>query len=72
VKFPVCIFAIARVGRTIVVGSFADGVLAAPPPEAPAVFVTDAAAELATFTTREIALPLAPAAIAVVLVHVTV
>jgi hypothetical protein len=72
VNVPVCVFAIASVGLSTVVGSVAVGVLAAPPPLTLAEFVTDAAAAAATFTVRVIALPLAAAAIAVVLVQLAV
>jgi hypothetical protein len=72
VKLPVCVFEIARIELTIVVGSFATGVFAAPPPLAVALFVRLAGALGATLTTRAIGLPAAPAAIAVVLVHVTI
>jgi hypothetical protein len=71
VKLPVCVFVIASTGATIVVGSLADGVFAAPPPDAPAVFVTLAGAVGATLTVSAIALPAAPAPIATALVHVT-
>jgi hypothetical protein len=71
VKLPVCDFAIASTGVTIVVGSVAVGVLAAPPPDAFAEFVTEAAAPAATCTERAIGLPLPPTAIAAALVQVT-
>ena len=70
-KLPVCDFAIASTGRTIVVGSFATGEFGAPPPEALALFVSDGGALGDTFTLRVMGLPLAPAAMTVVLVHVT-
>jgi hypothetical protein len=72
VKLPVCDFAIASTGRTIVVGSVATGVLVAPPPEAFAPFVTVAGALASTLTVSEIGLPALLAAMLVVLVHVTV
>jgi hypothetical protein len=72
VKFPVCDFAIASVGLRIVVGSVAVGVLAAPPPVAVAEFVTVAAAFAATLTLSAIGVPFPPAAMTVVLVHVTI
>jgi hypothetical protein len=69
-KDPVCDFAIASTGLPAsVVGSVAVGVFVAPPPLAVTEFVTDPGAPTA-FTVSVMGLPLAPAAIAVVLVHV--
>jgi hypothetical protein len=62
----------ASVGVRTVVGSDAVGVFAAAPPLAVAEFVTEAGALAATFTISAIGFPVAPAAIAVALVHVTV
>ncbi len=72
VKLPVCDFATASTGFTIVVGSFATGVLLAPPPETVALFVTEAGALAATFTVSVMGLPAELAAMTVVLVHVAV
>jgi hypothetical protein len=55
-----------------VVGSLAVGVFEAPPPVALAVFVTLGTAAARTFTLRVIGLPLEPAGMGVVDVHVTV
>ena len=70
-KLPVCDFAIASTGLTIVVGSLALGVFVAPPPDAPAVLISGEDALAATLTVSEIVLPLAPAAITAALVQVT-
>jgi hypothetical protein len=72
VNEPVCDLLIASAGPTIVVGSVAAGVLVAPPPDALALFVSGDVAFAATLTVRLIVFPLAPAAIAVVLVQVAV
>jgi hypothetical protein len=67
---PVCDFVIASIGLpTSVVGSVAVGVFVAPPPPAVTEFVSDPGAPT-VFTVSVIGLPLAPAAMAVVLVQV--
>jgi len=69
---PVCDFAIASVGvPASVVGSVAVGVLMAPPPLTVTEFVTDPGAPTA-LTVKVIGSPAAPAAMAVVLVHVAI
>jgi hypothetical protein len=69
---PTWDFAIASTGVPArVVGSVATGVFVAPPPLALTEFVTEPGAPVA-LTTSAIALPAAPAAIDVVLVHVAV
>jgi hypothetical protein len=69
---PVCDFAIASTGLPArVVGSVAVGVFVAPPPLAVTELVTDPGAP-ATFTVKVMGLPAAAAAMAVVLVQVTV
>jgi hypothetical protein len=71
-KDPVCDFAIASVGLPAsVVGSVAVGVFVAPPPLAVTELVTDPGAPVA-LTVNVMGLPAAPAAMAVVLVQVTV
>jgi hypothetical protein len=71
-KEPVCDFAMASIGLPAsVVGSVAVGVLMAPPPLAVTELVTDPGAP-PTLTVSVIALPAAPAAMAVVLVQVAV
>jgi len=71
-KEPVCDFAIVSAGvPASVVGSAAAGELAAPPPLAVTKFVTEPGAPTA-FTVKVIGAPLAPAAMVVVLVQVTI
>jgi hypothetical protein len=71
-KEPVCDFAMASIGLPAsVVGSVAVGEFVAPPPLAVTELVTDPGAPPA-FTVRVIGVPAAAAAIAVVLVQVTV
>jgi len=72
VKLPVWLFAIARVGVTTVVGSVAVGVFEAPPPLTVTELVTVAGAFAATFTVSVIEVPEPAAAMAAVLVQVTV
>ncbi len=72
VKVPVCDFAIASTGVATVVGSVAVGEFVAPPPLTVAVLVACGTAAASTFTASAIGFPVPPAAIAVVLVQVTV
>jgi hypothetical protein len=71
-KDPVCDFVIASAGLPAsVVGSVAVGVFVAPPPLAVTELVTDPGAPVA-LTVKVMGLPAAAAAMAVVLVQVTV
>jgi hypothetical protein len=71
VNVPLCVFVTASTGLTIVAGLLATGVLLAPPPDALALFVIVDGAFAATFTVREIGVPLVAPAMTVELEHVT-
>jgi hypothetical protein len=72
-KLPVCVFCAVSAGAPLtVVGSVAVGELAAPPPDALAELVTLGTALESTLTLTVIGVPLPPAAMTPLEVHVTV